>query len=108
MNRAILYPILILSLLLLPCCSTEHPTATIAYTNPVFAADMPDPSVKKFGDNYYAFGTTANARLPDGRTSTLLRSPDLVHWEQLGGALIPPFTNAVYQYWAPEITEEIS
>jgi arabinan endo-1,5-alpha-L-arabinosidase len=105
MNRLILYPILILSLFLLPCCSTEHPKATVTYTNPVYAADMPDPSVKKLGAYYYAFGTTANRRLPDGRIFTLLRSRDLVHWEQLGGALVSSFTNADYQYWAPEITK---
>lgn len=80
-------------------------TAALTYTNPVYAGDMPDPSVRKFGDYYYAFGTTGADRLPDGRIFRLLRSHDLVHWEALGGALTPPFTNSYYQYWAPEITE---
>jgi arabinan endo-1,5-alpha-L-arabinosidase len=111
MNRFILNSILILSLFLLPCCSSEllktsdTITASVTYTNPVYAGDMPDPSVKKIGKYYYAFGTTGSARLPDGRIFTLLRSRDLAHWESLGGALIPPFTNANYQYWAPEITQ---
>lgn len=105
MNRYVSYPIFILSLLLLPSCSTEHPRTCLTYTNPVYAGDMPDPSVKKFGDDYYAFGTTGDGRLPDGRIFTVLRSHDLIHWDRLGGALVPPYTNADYQYWAPEITE---
>ncbi len=83
----------------------ETKAGQLIYTNPVCAVDMPDPSVKKFGDYYYAFGTTGNARMRDGRIFRLLRSQDLVHWEALGGALTPPFTNGWYQYWAPEITE---
>jgi GH43 family beta-xylosidase len=105
MNRPVSNLILILSLLLLPCCSTERPKTAVTYTNPVYAGNMPDPSVKRFGDDYYAFGTTGDARLPAGRIFTLLRSHDLVHWKRLGGALVPPFTNTNYQYWAPEITE---
>ena len=88
-------------------CSTgnQSPAAVRIYTNPVYAADVPDPSVKKIGKFYYVFGTTGNQRLPDGRIFSLLRSRDLVHWESLGGALVPPSANASYQYWAPEITE---
>lgn len=95
----------LLSVLLLQSCSTERSASALTYTNPVYAANMPDPSIKKFGDYYYAFGTTADRRLPDGRIFKVLRSPDLVHWSLLGGALVPPATNATYQYWAPEITE---
>jgi len=98
--------LLMLLLLQVGGCSTpkNHAQAAGSYTNPVFAADMPDPSVKKFGHYYYyAFGTTADRRLPDGRIFTTLRSRDLVHWEQLGGALVPPSSNTNYQYWAPEI-----
>ncbi len=89
-------------------CSTPgnmSQTTIPAYTNPVYAADVPDPSVKKFGNYYYVFGTTGTKRLSDGRIFTLSRSPDLVHWEPLGGALVPPSDNPDYQYWAPEITE---
>ena len=81
----------------------EMPART--YQNPVYAGDMPDPSVKRLGDYYYAFGTTGTGRLPDGRIFTMLRSRNLVDWEPLGGALVPPSDNPRYQYWAPEITE---
>ena len=74
------------------------------YTNPVYAASMPDPSVIGYGDYYYAAGTTGNSRKSDGRIFTLLRSRNLVDWELLGGALTPPFENRRLQYWAPELT----
>jgi beta-xylosidase len=78
--------------------------ATQTYTNPVCAMNIPDPSVKKLAGQYYVVGTTGDSRMPDGRIFSLLRSPDLVHWTPLGGALIPP-SEKNQQYWAPEITE---
>ena len=79
-------------------------TETRTYTNPVYAGSMPDPSVILYQGCYYAFGTTGSDRASDGRIFTLLRSRDLVNWEDLGGALIPPSQNRRVQYWAPEVT----
>src|SRR5580693_602649 len=85
--------------------STSPRNAGQTYANPVIAADVPDPSVKKFGNYYYVFGTTGERRMPDGRIFSLWRSTDLVHWDLLGGALVPPSNETNFQYWAPEITE---
>lgn len=91
-------------------CSTQSNTSkgvaghASAYTNPVYAGSMPDPSVIRYKGFYYAFGTTGNARTPDGRIFTTLRSRNLVEWETLGGALVPPSANRRFQYWAPEVT----
>ena len=74
------------------------------YTNPVYSGSMPDPSVIRFQGFYYAFGTTGNGRTLDGRIFTTLRSQDMVQWEPLGGALVPPSSNVRAQYWAPEVT----
>jgi len=79
-------------------------TAPRTYTNPVYSGSMPDPSVIRYQGFYYAFGTTGNARTPDGRIFTALRSRNLVQWETLGGALVPPSSNGRVQYWAPEVT----
>jgi beta-xylosidase len=72
------------------------------YTNPVYAGSMPDPGVMLHEGVYYAFGTTGQDRKADGRIFTLLRSTDLVTWEELGGALTPPDADPRYNYWAPE------
>jgi arabinan endo-1,5-alpha-L-arabinosidase len=74
------------------------------YTNPVYAGSMPDPSVIRWHGFYYAFGTTGSERTPDGRIFKVLRSPNLVNWESLGGALVPPSPKRRVQYWAPEVT----
>jgi arabinan endo-1,5-alpha-L-arabinosidase len=79
-------------------------SAPRTYTNPVYAGDMPDPTVLRWQGVYYAMGTTGNSRTEDGRIFTLLRSTNLVDWEKLGGALVPPSDNPDYQYWAPEAT----
>lgn len=77
-------------------------SAPETYTNPVYAGSMPDPFVLRHRGGYYAFGTIGGERKTDGRIFTLLRSTNLVEWHELGGALIPPTTDAAYQYWAPE------
>ena len=73
------------------------------YTNPVYAGSMPDPFVLRHGGLYYAFGTTGSERKADGRIYTVLRSTNLVDWQELGGALTPPSPDPAYQYWAPEV-----
>ena len=72
------------------------------YTNPVYAGSMPDPGVLRHEGVYYAFGTTGRERKADGRIFTLLRSTDLVNWQELGGALTPPSGDTRFEYWAPE------
>src|ERR1043165_2296308 len=71
------------------------------YTNPVYAGSMPAPFVLRHKGIYYAFGTTGGERKSDGRIFTVLRSTNLVDWQELGGALTPPNDDRDYQYWAP-------
>ncbi len=77
--------------------------AARTYTNPVYTGSMPDPFVLQYQGVYYAFGTTGGERKGDGRIFTLLRSTNLVDWQELGGALTPPTSDTAYQYWAPEV-----
>ena len=89
----------VLGLLLCPNLPAQTPRT---YTNPVYKGSMPDPSVIRVQGVYYAFGTTGKERKADGRIFTLLRSTNLVDWEELGGAVTPPSANPNYEYWAPE------
>jgi beta-xylosidase len=50
------------------------------YRNPVIAGDLPDPTVIRVGDNYYAAGTTSEF-VPG---YPLFHSKDLVNWERIG------------------------
>jgi beta-xylosidase len=89
-----------------PALGALQPAAAArAYTNPVFAGSLPDPSVIRHRGVYYGFGTTGGDFKADGRAFTVVRSPDLVAWEELGGALTPPVKGEGVQYWAPEVAE---
>jgi GH43 family beta-xylosidase len=70
------------------------------YINPVYPRSFPDPFILKFCGEYFAYCTGI---WTDGRAFGVLRSSDLVHWTEVGGAMEqlehrPPF------YWAPEVT----
>jgi beta-xylosidase len=76
----------------------------IQYKNPVYPLDFADPFVLKTQRGYYAYGTAAPGS--DGRIFPVLHSRDLVHWEKIGGALVPLENPAAYSYWAPEVLEK--
>lgn len=68
----------------------------------VMPGDHPDPSVVKIGDTYWASATTSNW-FP---AYPLLKSKDLIHWQQEGYVFnkMPEWTD--YYFWAPEIYYE--
>ena len=76
--------------------------ASATYTNPVYPGYFADPFVAKFGDSYYAYGTGS---VVDGRVFEVLRSPDLVSWSAVGGALEPHEDPRSTNCWAPEVAE---
>lgn len=80
------------------------------YRNPVHSAYFADPFVWRSGRDYFAVGTgpreAAGAVEPPASRPTifpLLRSADLVHWRELGCALVRPRGVAGDTYWAPEV-----
>jgi GH43 family beta-xylosidase len=68
------------------------------YVNPVYPDTMADPFVLKHDGFYYAYGTAPAG--PDGKRFPVLRSPNLIDWEPLGHALVPP---GGVDFWAPEV-----
>ena len=70
------------------------------YQNPVYPHSCPDPFVLKHRGEYWAYCTGV---APDGRPFGVLRSPDLLRWQFVGGAL-EPLPEPHPHYWAPEVT----
>jgi GH43 family beta-xylosidase len=70
------------------------------YLNPVHARDFPDPFVLKFAGEYFAYCT---GFWHDARCFGVMRSRDLVAWEELAGALAP-LPGGHTCYWAPEVS----
>jgi beta-xylosidase len=73
------------------------------FTNPVHAGYFADPFVLAVDGAYYAYGTGSVVR---DRAFEVLRSPDLVHWETVGGALERLAEPWATDYWAPEVAQD--
>lgn len=69
------------------------------YTNPVYQHECADPYVFSFCGTFWCYATGFRK---DGRVFGILRSDDLVHWEEAGSAL-DPLPEGYTQYWAPEV-----
>lgn len=78
------------------------PSSGATYTNPVYPHYFADPFVLRHEGAYYAYGTSGQP-LQQGRAFEVLRSPDLLHWTSLGGALEPLADESAQDYWAPEV-----
>lgn len=63
------------------------------YTNPLIAADFPDPDVIRVGDTYYMVSTTMH-HFPG---ATILKSKDLVNWSYCAQPLTQLSTTDRYQ-----------
>jgi beta-xylosidase len=75
-----------------------------SFANPVYKNDFPDPHMIRVDDTYYAYGTTNGSTV----NIRVIRSEDLVNWEELGDALpaLPGWSviNSGYT-WAPGVME---
>jgi xylan 1,4-beta-xylosidase len=80
------------------------PPPPLAWRNPLFAADFPDPSVARIGDVYWA-AATSTARTPG---FPLMRSTDLLHWEVAGAIFSAPPAWTSDSLWAPDLVVEPS
>lgn len=85
-------PLVSLTLLLSGCATT--------YTNPVIRADVPDPTIIRDGQTYYAAATTNNR--PGGVYPRFV-STDLVNWTPSGYIFDQRPSWAKGDFWAPEL-----
>ncbi len=80
---------------------------SFAYQNPIWPGYLADPFILRHEGVYYAYGTgSSGGNVPAGTgVFPLLRSPNLVDWEDLGGVLQRPNDGVDRAYWAPEVAE---
>jgi xylan 1,4-beta-xylosidase len=99
----------VLASLAAPGCSSdapnpppENPPPPLNIINPVLSGDYPDPSILRVGDTYWASATSSEwaPHFP------LLRSTDLLHWEQMGPIFESEPTWSEGNYWAPELATD--
>jgi len=69
------------------------------YRNPIIAGNLPDPSVIRVGENYYAAGTSSDY-VP---AYPLYQSTDLINWKRMGAIFTTPPTWIAGSFWAPEL-----
>lgn len=78
----------------------------VAFRNPVWPGYFADPFVLRVDGVYFAYGTGVSLdedASGNPRAFTVLRSSDLVRWERVGGALVPPAGSETNSFWAPEV-----
>ena len=87
------------ALVLLMCSHFQAVSGEEFYMNPVIRGDVADPTVIRWGDSYYAAGTSSEwaPHYP------LFRSSDLVNWEQVGHVFLQLPSWASSSFWAPEL-----
>ncbi|WP_166335948.1 family 43 glycosylhydrolase [Sphingobacterium chungjuense] len=88
-----------LSLLLL--CLVLSCSAQQKFTNPVISGDLPDPSVIRVNDTYYATSTSSEW----APFYPYFKSNDLVNWKQIGHIFEVQPEWTISSFWAPELYE---
>ncbi|WP_167618759.1 glycoside hydrolase family 43 protein [Maribellus sediminis] len=92
--------ILLVSILFLTSCSApQNEKKQAYYKNPVIKGDLPDPSIIRVGDVYYAVGTS-NDFAPN---YPLYESKDLINWKRIGAVFNEPPAWSSEDFWAPEL-----
>ena len=87
------------AVVLLVCSHFQAVSGQEYYMNPVIRGDVADPTVIRWGDSYYAAGTSSEwaPHYP------LFRSNDLVNWQQVGHIFQQLPSWASSSFWAPEL-----
>jgi beta-xylosidase len=82
---------------------------TRRYNNPIHAEYFADPFLWRCGSDYFAVGTgraDAEGLAGAGQSASvfpMLHSTDLVHWRNVGHAMVRPAAALGNTFWAPEV-----
>ncbi|MBK6282623.1 MAG: family 43 glycosylhydrolase [Draconibacterium sp.] len=83
--------------------SCTQPTKTEPenfYKNPVIAGDIPDPSIIRVENDYYAVGTSCDF----APNYPIYHSTDLVNWTRISSVFSEPPAWTSDDFWAPEMS----
>lgn len=69
---------------------------------PVIAGDHPDPTIVRADNGMFYASATSGSWAP---IFPIFRSPDLVHWQQVGSIFQRPPRGTYGNYWAPELVQ---
>ncbi|WP_439488324.1 family 43 glycosylhydrolase [Algoriphagus sp.] len=110
-----MYILTFISLAFWSCAEPSERTApdpilspdTLTYTNPVFEPVLADPTVVKYGDEFYAYGTEDNWGEEGGyHLVPVIKSKDLVNWDLVGNSMdVKPSWKERGGIWAPDVTQ---
>ncbi|MDD3036605.1 family 43 glycosylhydrolase [Bacteroides sp.] len=80
-------------------CSLSAVSQENYFHNPVIRGDMPDPSIIRIKDTYYATGTSSEW----APFYPMFTSKDLINWKQVGHVFKKQPDWTVNSFWAPEL-----
>lgn len=89
----------LLFLLLFVSASVFAQNIEQTYRNPVIKGDLPDPTIIRVGEDYYAAGTTSEF----APSYPIYHSRDLINWERIGAVFSDPPAWIKNDCWAPEL-----
>ena len=97
MKRTILLPLFCLLCITVAAKPIRNPEGY--FVNPVIRGDVPDPSIIRIGQTYYATGTSSEW----APLYPVFQSKDLVNWKQIGSVFNEPPEWTTRSFWAPEL-----
>jgi xylan 1,4-beta-xylosidase len=93
------------AVILLPLCAFAAPAraqAPVPAPAPLIAGNHPDPTVMRAADGTFYASATSGGWAP---IFPIFRSPDLVHWQQVGSIFPRAPRGTAGNYWAPELVQ---
>lgn len=92
----------VLLVCLLAAPAAAHAQSPPAFPAPLIPGDHPDPTIMRAGDGTYYASATSGGWAP---IFPVFRSPDLVHWQQVGSIFQSAPRGTDGNYWAPELVQ---